>query len=1099
MPVLFPEIGMLRSKNSSCNRWIQMKPFNFMRKMFKWALAPAIAMVVTLSAQAAWDDYPDMPATGPKVDLPKEGFAPFNLPVTLSSNGPTAGTPEISEWTRQNNPGDTMALSAEGMDGDLVHFEFYGETMDGKGILTNGLIQRVDGRLAAVTLPEALPKDAFYLMWARNENGYGEPVGINQTDAWWCGPYYSSTGAVLSVFGENLDLGDGRSQLYIEGYGWLTNNGTYNPYKVDFVVPKALTNGVYTAYAHNGHGQKYGWCTNAVTFEVQTSLEWYFENDGYPDADVTDPKTWYNSKGIQYSGDAPGAVGDGITDDGYSISECADWIRTRDYATMYFPAGTYSTSNNVMLNNRFLRLKGAGMDATKLIPSANYAPLTYNEAFVIMRTQCIVQDIEINRGNMTGNYLIVTDSAEGNRFDMYRVRASVYNGTDVKDARLNITNADYYRFIDCEFLINDSLNIGSGDEIFFSGCTIKAFGDANTLLGWSGKNSCFDNNKVGPYDISDASSGLGWSKGRWIAGGGTAHKIYIGGNTTTNMAPRYAEPFFRAVPTRVDEMVWTDAENTGEDYKEARQTFYFDSLPDDQSDAGTKASFGPVGVKRGDEYYFTVVDWNTNNNSITVEERNAIKLLDAVTTDIEVIAWDSVDQNSGEQILWETTPTHYTGTVTTVVNATNLYFADCDIDLEDNEVLTITSGRGMGQSARIITDDSGDGYIALETPLRVFPDETSQCMIGRYISRIVIYDNDFAGTLDAGASSRLTATTMFSAFGSSSRVIVDGNRAQDMNSGVALWATGEWGVAMEPCTFDVVKNNTIKNCARGLMLEVGGNDKPYETCFFGSVYRKNSITDSQTTSFYLSASDGERPMDMCIFDNNESDTDDSTFTVDTYEEIYDQVLVGNVFTQDGGTGLTVKKADSFILRGNTWTGFDANYAGTTAGWLEVPVRLINLKSGAGSLEIWNSGTAKMEWSATIATNNWLKLDSPTSGSVEDENSTGQLSFTMTTEPTVDSQAVITVTAGDQTRVITVVYQGGGVVAVRSQTWPILFDSGGRAMRAELYDVDSGQTNYVYGLEESLELQQPNPDREVKIRIQVQEGDQWIDAETPGYK
>jgi hypothetical protein len=1241
MPVLFPEIGMLRSKNSSCNRWIQMKPFNFMRKMFKWALAPAIAMVVTLSAHAEWD-YPDMSATGPEVEWPEEGFAPFNLPVTLSTNGPTAGTPEISEWTRQNNPGDTMALSAEGLnnsteihaDGDSANllvngtfdsnvdsWDLYGVSvvwnagkatvtksgsfggmyqaftltggveysfsatssdatvshqlrlclgaeanggvystassttgtnfsftytpsatatynlylrLGGTGVVSwdnvyvttdagetvvadtestqsglvgfvfasdnvveHGEIQRIDGRLAAVTLPENLPDNEFYLMWALNEYGFGEPVGINKTDAWWCGPYYSSTGSVLSVFGENLDLGDGLAQLYIEGHGWVTNNGTYNPYKVDFVVPSTLTNGTYTAYAHNGHGGKYGWSEQAVTFTVETPLEWYFDNDGYPDADVTDPTTWYNSKGIQYSGDAPGAVGDGVTDDGYSIAECADWILTRDCATMYFPAGTYSTSNNVMLNNRFLRLKGAGMDATKLIPSDNYAPLSYQDTFVLMRTQCIIQDLEINRGNMTGNTILATDSSEGNRFDMYRVRLNVYNGTDVEDARLNIPHADYYRIIDCQFLVNDSLNIGGGDEIFMTGCTFKAFGDANTLVGWSGSHSCFANNTVGPYDISDASSSLGWSKGRWIAGGGAAHKIYIAGNTTTNMAPRYADPFFRAAPIAVSEWVWEDPESTG-DFDKATQTWTFESLPPDRADYSL-ASIGPPGLERNDEFYHKVTNWDTNAATISVINLSVRLAEPGVTSNLEVIAWDGVDQNSGEQILWETTPTHYTGTVTTVVNATNLYFADCTIELEDNEVLTITSGRGMGQSARIITADSGDGYIALETPLRVLPDETSQCMIGRYISRIVIYDNDFSGTAGTGDPDRSTATTMFSAFGSSSRVVVDGNTARNMNSGIALWATGEHGVAMEPCTFDVVKNNAFDNCAKALQLEVGGNEMPYETCYFGNVYRKNTITDSQTTSFYLSAYEGERPMDMCVYDRNVSDTGNATFTVDTYDEIYNQVLVDNSFEQDGGTGLTVTKGDSFILRDNTWTGFDANYAGTTAGWLEVPVRLIELDAGSGSLEIWNSGTAALKWSATIATNNWLELNAPTSGTVENEKSTGQLSFTMTTEPAVESQAVITVTAGEQTRVIRLEYKGGGVVAVRSQTWPILPDSSGRALRAELYDVDSEQTNYVYGLEESLELQQPSPDREVMIRIQVQEGDQWIDVESQGYK
>ena len=55
---------------------------------------------------------PDVDTVLPSVDL--SGFAEFAPPVS-SGIGAKADTPEIAEWTRQNAPGDTMALTGENL------------------------------------------------------------------------------------------------------------------------------------------------------------------------------------------------------------------------------------------------------------------------------------------------------------------------------------------------------------------------------------------------------------------------------------------------------------------------------------------------------------------------------------------------------------------------------------------------------------------------------------------------------------------------------------------------------------------------------------------------------------------------------------------------------------------------------------------------------------------------------------------------------------------------------------------------------------------------------------------------------------------------
>jgi len=57
---------------------------------------------------------PDLSVTEPTNSYPA-AFAAFSPTVTNTT--PHADAPQIAEWTRQNDPGDTMALTAEGVDG----------------------------------------------------------------------------------------------------------------------------------------------------------------------------------------------------------------------------------------------------------------------------------------------------------------------------------------------------------------------------------------------------------------------------------------------------------------------------------------------------------------------------------------------------------------------------------------------------------------------------------------------------------------------------------------------------------------------------------------------------------------------------------------------------------------------------------------------------------------------------------------------------------------------------------------------------------------------------------------------------------------------
>jgi hypothetical protein len=179
----------------------------------------------------------------------------------------------VAEWTRQGQPDDAIALTGESLTNTFV---FYGNgfTNDASSLL-------IDGQECAIKLPAGLPTDEMYLMWPTNEHGYGMPVAINKTDAWWIGPDIVATGETFAVYGQNLGAD---TQIYING-NWYTNNGTANPYRVEFDAP-ALAVGTHSVWVHNGKGAEYGWS------DVQLDLDMW---EGFQFDD--DTNTWITVTG----------------------------------------------------------------------------------------------------------------------------------------------------------------------------------------------------------------------------------------------------------------------------------------------------------------------------------------------------------------------------------------------------------------------------------------------------------------------------------------------------------------------------------------------------------------------------------------------------------------------------------------------------------------------------------------------------------------------------------------------------------------------------------------------------------------------------------
>ena len=513
-------------------------------------------------------DLPGFTSAGPTDNL--NGFSAFDPP---SGGSVTTNAPVIAEWTRINNPGDTMAITGERLS-DSPHrndssFVFFSQTAEGRVVRT-GEINRLDGRQAAITLPDILPPNQMYLMWPLNQNGWGKPVAINQTDAWWIGPDKVAREGTFSVFGRSLvaDQDNPVSYAYVvdsEGNGkWLTSISA-NPYRADFSLPTSQDNGTYTVWAHNGLGNAYGW-SRSLELTVEDPVVW----DG-PTFNVMDY----------------GATGDGETDDFSSIQSALQDAKNADFATVYFPEGTYLTSKSVHDAKYDLRLMGDGMDKTTISTHPNYGQdPNLNFGLFFSRSQegpVEFRDMTLSTGPYMATSSIgpsLVEARDGKNFTYVNVRFSQLGHLDQTDHTpiLNLGGSSYINFVGCEFILAGSVDVNNGArQLLFEDCTAKAIHENEFMfnIGASSETrilNCLAQN----YDNSDPDSGRGWGQGRFVYGPGregAVTDVYYSGNETVNLTVR--EKF-------------TENQNTGEQFMSEFNRTLFRGAPESATDSTVK-------------------------------------------------------------------------------------------------------------------------------------------------------------------------------------------------------------------------------------------------------------------------------------------------------------------------------------------------------------------------------------------------------------------------------------------------------------------------------------------------------------------------------
>jgi hypothetical protein len=453
----------------------------------------------------------------------------YTQPQLMTVGG--TGCPAIAEWTRSGGPDDTLVLtgvdfsSYSGDDENKdTRFLVYAQTDTNDGIFADAAIQRISGDRVAVTLDPSLPEDAMYIVWPGNANGFGEPVAINRTDAWWIGPECATRGDTVSVYGRDLTYGCDTNQAWIyimpvTSTGVWATVGEVNPYKVDFTVPASLSNGSYEVWIHNGHGGEYGW-------------------DGPLMLTVNDGMTW---TGQQFNVRDYGAVGNGIADDTAAIDAAANAAGGNPGSTVYLPSGTYMITNIFLVPSN-VRWLGDGMDATRIKASTSFSN-HYSFMLLTYATNAEMRDLTLDADSSEqaiDGVLYWRDASDLRFIDM-RIDGRGIE-TYWRGFMFDVAGCRRVLFQGCEFIGGNSFQ-GSASQVFYDDCHWISTDDANQPIQvYGGNGISMTDCTIRNLDATDHTDGSGWGQGRWFVGQpywGVIRNTYLGHNNSTNMGARY--------------------------------------------------------------------------------------------------------------------------------------------------------------------------------------------------------------------------------------------------------------------------------------------------------------------------------------------------------------------------------------------------------------------------------------------------------------------------------------------------------------------------------------------------------------------------------
>ncbi|MBC8053454.1 MAG: T9SS type A sorting domain-containing protein [Sphingobacteriaceae bacterium] len=883
-----------------------------------------ISGFLELEAQTSLPKYTSYTAPSPSPGAPGESFNP-----TMSGTA-AANTPLCGEWTRTAGRDESMVITG-------VDFTRFGGSDEGKdtrftvygtsGFQKDASIQRLESNKAIITLDKSIPAWSMFLIWPGNGAGYGAPIAVNKTDAWWVGPAKAMRGSTVAVYGRNLaQYNDSTtSHIYIKpasGAGQWATVTKVNPYKVDFTVPANLANGEYEVWAHNGHGGEYGW-SGPLKLTINDGAQW--------------SQVEFNVKDY-------GALGNGEADDTDAILRTLAAARNSQGSTVYFPEGSYMISNMLFPGN-YTKWRGAGTGKTFIKCRSNF---NSTDAMIFGSVNTFqISDLTFDTNN---NY-------RGGHAEPIFLRGSsnikitnvVFSCANYNVLQLDNTNEVF--ITNCKSIGRISF-LGKCSQLFIDNCKFYLTNDTELALhSWGGLGISMTNSTCQDYNNSDPNNGAGWGKGRFfVATGnsGSGRYTYLGNNSTYDL---------------------------------------------------------------------------------TVRESS------------------TVDQNSGEQFLWEGFSAVWSGSAISSSGATTTLSGFAE-SLEKPKVAVITKGRGLGQSRRLVA--ASGSTVTLESAWNIQPDASSTICVGHFVDRVVMYRNYIDGKAYAVSSPNPSASAGIEPYGGVLNFIADRNTVSEVRAGIANWST-QHGTGVDPNYFSLFTNNKIVNCRWGIQ---NGLDmyRPAETALLGAMYRNNTISTTLQSGVVNTITQTATPvLESFVYEHNDFSNVRAAFSAggdlglpmhfpgSNPEGMSGQMFYKNNFSSSGGEGAIIV-TPKVTLRDNTFTGFVAPYTGTLPEpVVKSPLHVIEISgvavsSATAPFTIWNSGITAIDWKAS-SSNSWLKL-SDTAGVIKDERGSSDI--------TLNANAA-DLTAGTYTSTISV--SVGSVLKKYTVLYKVLASSGPKVVIA----------------------------------------------------
>jgi len=218
-----------------------------------------------------------------------------------------------------------------------------------------------------------------------------------------------------------------------------------------------------------------------------------------------------------------------------------------------------------------------------------------------------------------------------------------------------------------------------------------------------------------------------------------------------------------------------------------------------------------------------------------------------------------VDQNSGEQFLWEGTNIVYLG------KGLCNYSGELSIrgfnpgqnDLAQlNMGVFIIKGRGAGQYNGV--KKATLSSVTLSGPWNVVPDTSSVFMISSYSGNCVIYRNTIDGKAERIKDNIASAGIQL--YGNSMNFICDRNLIKEVVTGISTWAQiggyAQHSNVQSFCYFNEFRNNICKNVQTGLGISAyNWYNEPnhYYQLYLGNTFIKNSFEQCNNSAIDMNA------------------------------------------------------------------------------------------------------------------------------------------------------------------------------------------------------------------------------------------------------